>query len=159
VDIETLRETGARVAHCPKSNAKLGHGRAPFAKFLEYKVIVGLGSDSVASNNACDMLEEALRAALCTRCTRCFRCYGDDERRRCVVNDDARGAHALGLENQTGTLDVGLEADLIVVNLNGSHQLPVFDPAAALVFSSSGRDVIDAGRGKRDLSRWSRPVR
>src|SRR6185503_15520906 len=58
-DIETLRETGSKVAHCPKSNAKLGHGRAPFARFLEAGVVVGFGSDSVASNNTCDILEEA----------------------------------------------------------------------------------------------------
>ncbi|MGI8654173.1 MAG: amidohydrolase family protein [Pyrinomonadaceae bacterium] len=142
-DIETLRETGARVAHCPKSNAKLGHGRAPFAKFLERKVIVGLGSDSVASNNACDMLEEARFALLSARAARDASDSAAMMSAADVLSTMTRGgARALGLENQTGTLDVGLEADLTVINLNGAHQLPVFDPAAALVFSSSGRDVL-----------------
>ncbi len=139
-DIETLRETGARVAHCPKSNAKLGHGRAPFAKFLEHKVIVGLGSDSVASNNTCDMLEEARFALLSARAVSDVTAMMSAADVLSTMTRD--GAHALGLENQTGTLDVGLEADLTVVNLNGAHQLPVFDPVAALVFSSSGRDVL-----------------
>ena len=58
-DIELIKQSGAGIAHCPKSNAKLGHGRAPFAKFITSGVKVGLGSDSVASNNTCDILEEA----------------------------------------------------------------------------------------------------
>ena len=66
-DIAILSEAGAKVAHCPKSNAKLGHGRAPFAKFLEKGIAVGLGSDSVASNNTCDILEEARFATLLAR--------------------------------------------------------------------------------------------
>src|ERR1041384_2004688 len=66
-DIETLRDAGAKVAHCPKSNAKLGHGRAPLAKFIDAGVAVGLGSDSVASNNTCDILEEARFATLLAR--------------------------------------------------------------------------------------------
>src|SRR5215470_1151916 len=66
-DIETLRDTGSTVAHCPKSNAKLGHGHAPFAKFVRAGIAVGLGSDSVASNNTCDILEEARFATLMAR--------------------------------------------------------------------------------------------
>jgi len=142
-DIETIRETGARIAHCSKSNAKLGHGRAPFAKFIERRLTVGLGSDSVASNNACDMLEEARFAVLIARAGR------DDSDVQELMSADAvlstltrGGARALGLENQTGTLAAGHEADLTIVKLDGAHQLPVFDPATTLVFSSSGRDVL-----------------
>ena len=36
----------------------------------------------------------------------------------------------------------GAQADLIAVNLTGVHQTPGYDPAATLIFSSSGRDVI-----------------
>lgn len=142
-DIETIRETGARIAHCPKSNAKLGHGRAPFAKFIERELIVGLGSDSVASNNVCDMLEEARFAVLTARAGRVDSDVQELMRADAVLSTLTRGgAHALGLENQIGTLDAGLEADLTIVKLDGVHQLPVFDPSETLVFSSSGRDVL-----------------
>jgi 5-methylthioadenosine/S-adenosylhomocysteine deaminase len=123
-DIDTLRIYVARVAHCPKSNAKLGHGRAPLAKFLERGVVVGLGSDSVASNNTCDILEEARFATLLAR----------------AGGDDISAARVL--DTATGELKEGAQADLAIVSLAGVHQLPSYDPIATLIFASSGRDVI-----------------
>jgi len=158
-DIETLRASDARIAHCPKSNAKLGHERAPFAKFLERKVTIGLGSDSVASNNACDILEEARFAALIARTVR-----GASQARAMIGASEVLsiatrgGAHALGFGNLAGTLDVGHDADLIVVNLNGVHQQPVFDPAASLIFSSSGRDVMLTMVAGKEIYRDGRVV-
>ena len=137
-DIETLRDTGAKVAHCPKSNAKLGHGRAPFAKFLESGVAVGLGSDSVASNNTCDILEEARFATLLAR----------------AGGDDVSAARIL--ETATGELKEGVQADLAVISLAGVHQLPSYDPIATLIFASSGRDVILTVVAGREVCRDGR---
>jgi 5-methylthioadenosine/S-adenosylhomocysteine deaminase len=126
VDIEVLRETESKVAHCPKSNAKLGHGRAPFARFLESGVAVGFGSDSVASNNTCDILEEARFATLMARAGGGF----------------VPGADALRVATFGRGLSEGALADLAAVSLTGMHQLPSYDPIATLIFASSGRDVI-----------------
>jgi len=140
-DMETIKSSGASVAHCPKSNAKLGHGRAPFAAFVRKGIKVGFGSDSVASNNTCDILEEARFALLTARA-------GDVrevERLSAAValqTATIGGARALGLEAQTGALVEGARADLAVVALGGAHQVPVHDPMSALVFASSGRDVV-----------------
>lgn len=123
-DIETLKKTSSKVAHCPKSNAKLGHGRAPLAKFLATGVTVGLGSDSVASNNTCDLIEEARFALLSAQ------------------NPSLKAVHILSAATLDGSLREGAQADLIVVGLNGAHQLPIYDPITALIFSSSGRDVL-----------------
>jgi 5-methylthioadenosine/S-adenosylhomocysteine deaminase len=125
-DIETLRETESKVAHCPKSNAKLGHGRAPFARFLEAGIGVGFGSDSVASNNTCDILEEARFATLMARAGGGF----------------VPGADALRVATFGRGLSEGALADLAAVSLTGVHQLPSYDPIATLIFASSGRDVI-----------------
>lgn len=125
-DIETLRETESKVAHCPKSNAKLGHGSAPFARFLESGIAVGFGSDSVASNNTCDILEEARFATLMARAGGGL-----------IPGSDALRVATFGRDLSEGTL-----ADLAVVSLTGVHQLPSYDPVATLIFASSGRDVI-----------------
>lgn len=66
-DIATIKQKQAGIAHCPKSNAKLGHGHAPFEKFLEQGLRIGIGSDSVASNNICDLFEETRFGALAAR--------------------------------------------------------------------------------------------
>lgn len=143
LDIETLNEARARIAHCPKSNAKLGHGRAPFSRFLERGIGVGLGSDSVASNNTCDILEEARFAILTGRSEIC-----DRGRETMLAATDALhaatagGARALGLADHIGELRAGLQADFAVVSSAGPHQVPSYDPINTLIFASSGRDVI-----------------
>lgn len=144
-DIEMIQATNASIAHCPKSNAKLDHGCARFVDFLEKRIVVGLGSDSVASNNTCDMLEEARFATLLAR-VRSSLPLG--ETRRMIKADEALavitrgGAQALGLNERVGALGEGMEADLTIVRLDGAQQQPVHDPASALVFASSGRDVV-----------------
>jgi 5-methylthioadenosine/S-adenosylhomocysteine deaminase len=142
-DLETIKQSGARIAHCPKSNAKFGHGRAPFATFLEKGIAVGFGSDSVASNNTCDMLEEARFAILTARSGSTTESGGQMLSAETGLQIATHaGARALGLESQTGALTQGAQADLAIVALDGAHQTPVHDPSAALVFSSSGHDVL-----------------
>jgi cytosine/adenosine deaminase-related metal-dependent hydrolase len=146
-DLGLIDEAGAAVAHCPKSNAKLGHGRAPYEEFID-RVSFGLGSDSVASNNTCDLLEEARFALLTARAATGAARLGRLTPERALHDATRGGASALGLDC-CGSLEEGKQADLAVVRLGGAHQTPAHDPARALVFSSSGRDVqltVVAGR-------------
>jgi 5-methylthioadenosine/S-adenosylhomocysteine deaminase len=142
-DLETIKQAGASIAHCPKSNAKLGHGRAPFAAFIEKEIKVGFGSDSVASNNTCDMLEEARFAILTARGTVGFGSAGQTlNAETALATLTHGGARSLGLEAHAGTLIEGAQADIAIVALDGAHQTPLHDTLAALIFSSSGRDVL-----------------
>ncbi|MEK6278816.1 MAG: amidohydrolase family protein [Acidobacteriota bacterium] len=142
-DLQLMKATETRVAHCPKSNAKLGHAVAPFVKFVSNGIAVGLGSDSVASNNMCDLFEEARFALLMSR-VRAEEKPGD----RFLSSEDGLrtatvgGAQALGLQGQIGELREGLRADFAVISLENSQQIPTYDAADALIFASSGRDVI-----------------
>jgi 5-methylthioadenosine/S-adenosylhomocysteine deaminase len=114
------------------------------------KLIRGFGSDSVASNNTCDMLEEARFAALLARLHPDAHDGGELYTAQDALADATRGgALALGYTDGSGTLAAGGAADLAVVKLDGAHQLPVYDPARTLIFSSSARDVtltLVAGR-------------
>ena len=139
-DVARIESNGASIAHCPKSNAKFGHGVAPLEAMLDAGVSVGLGSDSVASNNVCDLLEESRFAALFAR--------NRHDRKRTVTAREVletatlRGARALGLDKQIGSLEQGKQADLAVISLTHQAQQPITNIEATLVFSSNARDVV-----------------
>lgn len=139
-DLKLIAQSGSAIAHCPKSNAKFGHGVAPLRKFLHRKIRVGLGSDSMASNNTCDLFEEARFATLLARTAR------TEERflqpRKMIEMITIEGAKALGLDKLIGTLEVGKKADMIAVSLSGSAQLPIHDIYSVLLFATNARDVI-----------------
>jgi 5-methylthioadenosine/S-adenosylhomocysteine deaminase len=113
-------------------------------KFLQSGVAVGLGSDSVASNNTCDILEEARFATLMGRsefhnqpAEGSFPGPGD-----ALQMATLGGARALGYAEQIGELRVGKQADFVAIALTGTHQIPIYAPVSALIFASSGRDVL-----------------
>lgn len=139
-DLARVAARGARIAHCPRSNAKLGHGAAPLAAMRRAGVAVGLGSDSVASNNVVDLFTEMRDAVLGARAR---------ERAAQVLSaadalDMATrgGAAALKMGDRIGTLEAGKRADLCAVALAGPHLWPCVDPVSALVFSATAADVI-----------------
>jgi 5-methylthioadenosine/S-adenosylhomocysteine deaminase len=141
-DLKLIKQSNAGIAHCPRSNAKLGHGKAPLANFLSHEISVGLGSDSVAGNNTCDILEEARFATLIARLDL------DQDGSATVTAEQALfaatlgGARAMRRDGQVGALAPGMQADIAVFGLDGAHQQPAHGPAAALVFASSGRDAL-----------------
>lgn len=139
-DIRRIADSGSAIAHCPIANAKLGHGAAPLAALQGAGVRVGLGTDSVGSNNRLDMLEEARFAALLHRVGgRSPDLLPPAELLRlCTVE----GAQTLGIDDRVGTLEPGKEADLCAVSFAAPHVQPVHNPHAALFHAARGSDVI-----------------
>ena len=139
-DIRRIADNGCSVAHCPASNAKLGHGIANLRGLLDAGVAVGLGSDSVASNNRMDLLDEARLAILLGRAV--ARRWDSFPATLGLELATVGSAKALGLESEIGTLDVGKSADLAAFPLDGLHTQPVQDPESALLFAASGRGAV-----------------
>ena len=154
---ELIKEGGAGIAHCPKSNAKLGHGRAPFARVHRHGLNIGLGSDSVASNNTCDILEEARFATLLARASEAGPAETVDAT-DALFAATLGGARALGLDNQIGALEQGMQADLTIVSLGGAHQQPATNPVDTLVFSSSAADVVVTIVAGKEIYRSAGPA-
>jgi cytosine/adenosine deaminase-related metal-dependent hydrolase len=144
-DVAAIAGSGSAVAHCPASNAKLGHGVAPLAELLAAGITVGLGSDSMASNNRMDILEEARLALLAQRAR-----LGSAETPAAMdVLELATigGATAIGVDHLVGTLEPGKQADLAAFALDPLY--PVQDPVTAAVFSlTAGRAQFVAVAGK-----------
>ncbi|MER3473046.1 MAG: hypothetical protein C4335_03235 [Armatimonadota bacterium] len=137
---ERLASTHTAVAHCPQSNAKLCNGIAPLSEWLAQGVTVGLGTDSVVSNNTMDLFAEMRLAVTLQRAV-----HGVDScltARKAVELATTRGAQALGMAERIGTLEAGKQADLCVVSLAGVHAFPTYDPYAGLVFSARASDVL-----------------
>lgn len=138
-DILRIADAGAAIAHCPIANARLGHGIAPVVELDAANVTIGLGSDSVASSNRVDMLEEARVTQLMQRAR--LHSAGTLDAAALLRLLTLDGARALGLDSRTGSLDRGKDADLCAVRIGAPHTVPVHDPAAALLFSTRGSDV------------------
>jgi 5-methylthioadenosine/S-adenosylhomocysteine deaminase len=139
-DVRLIADAGAAVAHCPVANARLGHGIAPVIELAQAGVTIGIGSDSVASSNRIDMLEEARIAQLLQRARlRSAGALAGPDLLRMLTLD---GARALGIDARTGSLEVGKDADMCAVRIDAPHTLPLHDPAAALLFSTRGSDVV-----------------
>ena len=139
-DVDLIVEHSARVAHCPKSNAKLGHGRAQLMFMLERGVTVGLGTDSMASNNRCDMIEEARFCGLMHRAAAID--FKEPSAELLLTLATLHGARALRLDREIGSLETGKQADIIAIDLSKTHNTPVHDPVATIIFSSMSSDVI-----------------
>ncbi len=140
-----LRKAGAGIAHCPTSNLKLASGIAAVADMLREGLDVGVGTDGPASNNDLDMFEEMRLAALLAKTA-----SNDPTKvpaRQAVAMATIGGARAVHLDHQAGSLETGKRADLIVVDLRGTHNWPHFhnNPDAVysrLVYAAKSTDVV-----------------
>jgi len=133
-DIASIAHSRSSVAHCPASNAKLGHGIAPVDELLAAGIAVGVGSDSMASNNRMDVLDEARLALLAQRAR--IGSFEVPEAVDVLELATAGGARAIGLESLVGTLEPGKQADLAAFSLEGIG--PIHDPVAAAIFTING---------------------
>ena len=153
-EVELLAACGSHVAHCPSSNLKLGSGIAPLARLLGAGVNVALGTDSAASNNRLDLLQEARTAALLAK--------GSTREPTAVPAEQAlhmstlAGARALGLEQAIGSITTGKWADLVAVNLDAIELSPLYHPISHLIYALGRENVSDvwvAGRRLLDNRR------
>lgn len=138
-DIKKLKEYDVSVGVCPRCNAQLGMGVAPIDKFLQAGLRLGLGTDSPAATDTIDMMEEMRLGMLIQRAINPKIFLGAASMLEMAT---LGGAKALRIDDKVGSLDIGKQADIIAVDLSGSHQAPATDPIAAIVNTCNGTDVL-----------------
>ncbi|MES2821917.1 MAG: TRZ/ATZ family hydrolase [Pseudomonadota bacterium] len=138
-DLALLVESNSSVIHCPESNLKLASGFCPVERLWLAGVNLAVGTDGAASNNDLDLLGETRTAALLAKAVAGSATALDAHRalRMATLN----GARALGMDDETGSLEVGKAADLVAFDLSGLAQQPIYDPVSQLIYAS-GRDCV-----------------
>ncbi len=153
-DLALLTEHNCSVIHCSESNLKLASGFCPVERLWEAGINVAVGTDGAASNNDLDLLGETRTAALLAKAVAGSATALDAHRalRMATLN----GARALGIDEHTGSLEIGKFADLVALDLSGLAQQPVYDPVSQLIYSTSrdavrhvwvgGKQLLESGR-------------
>ncbi|MFS9304966.1 TRZ/ATZ family protein [Streptococcus peroris] len=141
-EIERLADSQVAIAHNPISNLKLASGIAPVVQLQKAGVPVGIATDSVASNNNLDMFEEGRTAALLQKMK-----SGDASQfpiETALKALTIEGAKVLGMEDEIGSLEVGKQADFLVIQPQGKiHLQPQENMLSHLVYAVKSSDVDD----------------
>src|SRR5216684_770966 len=141
-EMALIRATGTQISHNPSSNAKLGNGIARLPEMLAAGLNVGLGHDAAECNNSRDAFEVMKFASLMHRAQRVDASLMQAP---AVVRMATRNGSA-ALRHDTGQLEAGRKADLILVDTRSAMFTPLLpgDPAqlySHLVFAADGSAV------------------
>jgi 5-methylthioadenosine/S-adenosylhomocysteine deaminase len=140
-DRAAIASTGGSVAHNPGSNLKLASGAMDLVGYRDQGITVGLGTDGCSSSNDLDMFAVLRLAANLARLVHHdpAAISAEDIVRAATID----GARALGMADRIGSIEVGKEADLIIVDTAVPHLTPLHDPFTALVYAAGRSDVRD----------------
>ncbi len=138
-ELGVLKRAGVGVVHNPQSNMKLASGVAPLPRMIREGLRVGLGTDGAASNNDLSMWEEMDTAA------KLHKVFSADP--KVISAEEAfelatiRGAQALHLEKDIGSIETGKRADLVLVNRDSLNQIPLYNVYSDLVYATKASEV------------------
>ena len=137
-EIKIIGDTDTKIAHCPAANAQLAYGVAPVAEMLVRNIAVGLGTDGGASYTY-DMFEVMRTAAYLQKQKNLSADFLTAE--QSIEMATINGARVLNMQDEIGSLEVGKKADIILVDFNKPHLIPVNRYTPKLVYSANGGDV------------------
>jgi 5-methylthioadenosine/S-adenosylhomocysteine deaminase len=138
-ELDILKKTGVGIVHNPQSNMKLASGVAPVPEMLKRGLLVGLGTDGAASNNDLNMWEEMDTAA------KLHKVFSGDPKvlsaQEAFELATIRGAQAVHLETEIGSIENGKRADIVIVERDSLNQIPLYNVYSDLVYATKANDV------------------
>ncbi|MCW6701230.1 amidohydrolase [Anaerococcus sp. NML200537] len=136
-DLDIIKENKVSVVHNPSSNLKLKSGFMNLSRLLDKGINVCLGTDSSASNNKLSILREMELAALVSKLYSSRIVTAREILEMATIN----GAKALGLDDKIGSIKVGKEADLILIDLSNVNHTPTNNILSSLIYSTYEKDI------------------
>lgn len=151
-DIADMAQAGVKVVNTPLCEMKIADGMAPIVELMKGGVVCGLGTDGAGWNNSNDIFREMKGLALLSS-IRLGPSAGPSPK-QLLTAATIGGLAVFGEEGRRGSLELGKMADFILVDIHQPHLAPMAgDPASALVFCATGRDVADVFVGGRHVVR------
>lgn len=136
-DLEILSKYDVSVVHNPSSNLKLSSGFLDCTRVINKGINLAIGTDSSASNNNLSMLKEISIASLVSKYKDPKNLRAYDVLKMATIN----GAKALGIDKETGSLEEGKLADIILIDLNNPNHTPQNNLISSLSYSTFDTDV------------------
>lgn len=139
-EIEIIKKNNVKVSHNPCSNMKLASGIAPVSKLIENDICVSIGTDGASSNNNLDLIEELKTASLLQKVSTLDpKVLTSDE---AIAMGTIKGAEALGLDDEIGSIEVGKKADIILIDTNSANMVPDSSYLSSnVIYSANGSNV------------------
>lgn len=152
-ELDTLADHGAKIAHCPTSNMRLGSGICRVRDMIRRGITVSLAVDGSASNDSSDYLGEMRNAMLLQRVTLGSDALSVGDVFSMAINN---GREVLGFEG-IGEIRPGFAADIAIFDMQRIEYAGAqSDPVAALLFAGynhgteyticNGVVVVEEGR-------------
>ena len=138
-DMAIFADLGVKVSHNPESSMKLAAGVAPIPEMLRRGITCGLGTDGSASNNDLDMFREMSMAAKVHKAMTLNPTVMSAP--TVLKMATIGGAGVLGLEGRIGSIEVGKDADIILLDMNKPHLTPLYNCYSQLVYAACGADT------------------
>lgn len=138
-DIQLMADAGASVVYTPTSEVVRGGGIGPAAVMLAAGVNVALGTDGPMVDYSVDMVEQMKACSLMQNAKHMDPTIMPPE--RSLEMATIRAAHALGLDGELGSLEVGKLADIAIFDLSTPQATPAHNPISGLVYSARGTDL------------------
>ncbi len=139
-EIEIIKKHNVKVSHNPCSNMKLASGVSPVSKMIDKGICVSIGTDGASSNNNLDLIEELKTASLLQKVSTLDpKALSSDE---AIEMATIKGAEALGLDSEIGSIEVGKKADLILIDTNSANMVPDSSSLSSnVIYSANGSNV------------------
>ncbi len=138
-DIQILKIRDVKVSHNIGANSKGAKGIMPIFKMKENNIDIGLGTDGPMSGNTLDIITQMSQVG------KIHKLFNNDRTLlpsvELVEMATIGGARVLGIDNKVGSIEVGKNADLVLIETQSVNMQPIYDYYSTIVYSSNPSNV------------------